>query len=301
MAIQQWRRQFDQIIEGSQAFRDASLSVSRSLHEQVLKQGADGREVADLLHGKHIGHPLHPILTDITVSAWMLGTAFDVLALFSGSRSARQSGNNFKALGTASAVPTALAGITDYSTIKQDAATYGAAHGLLNVMAFTCYLLSTLAGWRGKTQTKLVFSLLGMGFATFSAWLGGDLVYRHRVGVNHTIETGPESWTAVLAADALKDGDIQRVEVDDAAILLYRDQGQIYAINAVCNHAGGPLDEGKFFKQHCIECPWHQSVFDLRDGQVVHGPATMNQPRYEVVVRDGQIEIRRWQESAHSE
>jgi nitrite reductase/ring-hydroxylating ferredoxin subunit/uncharacterized membrane protein len=301
MAIQQWRRQFDQIIEGSQAFRDASLSVSRSLHEQVLKQGTDGREAADILHGKIIGHPLHPILTDITVSAWMLGTVFDVLALFSGSRAARQSGNNLKALGTASAVPTALAGITDYSTIKQDAATYGAAHGLLNGMAFTCYLLSTLAGWRGKTQTKLIFSLLGMGFATFSAWLGGDLVYRHRVGVNHTIETGPESWTAVLAADALKDGDIQRVEVEDAAILLYRDQGQIYAINAVCNHAGGPLDEGEFFKKHCIECPWHQSVFDLRDGQVVHGPATLNQPRYEVAVRDNQIEIRRWQESAQSE
>ncbi len=293
MALKIWSDRVNRLIESSDAFREASLSVSRSLHSELLKQGEDARELADVLHGKQLGHPLHAVLTDVTVSAWVLGTLFDMLAILPGTRNIRQSGNNLKALGTLSAVPTMLSGITDYSAIKQDAASYGAAHGLLNGVAFICYLLSTLAGWRGKTQTKLVFSVLGVSLVTLSSWLGGDLVYRQRVGVNHAPEDGPEEWTEVLAAKDLKAGELKRVELEDAAVLLYREGDEIFALNAVCSHAGGPLDEGKIVNQHCVECPWHQSVFDLHDGHVVHSPATVDQPRYEVAVRNNQIEIRR--------
>ena len=79
-----------------------------------------------------------------------------------------------------------------------------------------------------------------------------------------------------------------RVEVDGTPVLLYRDQTQILAIGARCSHAGGPLDEGTFdARNRCVQCPWHDSVFSLEDGQAVHGPASVSQPVFEVMVQDG--------------
>jgi nitrite reductase/ring-hydroxylating ferredoxin subunit len=74
--------------------------------------------------------------------------------------------------------------------------------------------------------------------------------------------------------------------------MLYRENDLVYDIGAVCTHEGGPLDQGNI-EGLCVECPWHQSAFDLRDGSVVHGPATYASSEYETRVREGKIEIRR--------
>jgi nitrite reductase/ring-hydroxylating ferredoxin subunit len=75
--------------------------------------------------------------------------------------------------------------------------------------------------------------------------------------------------------------------------MLYRQRSRVYAIGSVCSHAGGPLEEGKV-KNGCVTCPWHDSVFDLRDGSIVHGPTTHPQARFETRVRKGKIELRLW-------
>jgi nitrite reductase/ring-hydroxylating ferredoxin subunit len=64
------------------------------------------------------------------------------------------------------------------------------------------------------------------------------------------------------------------------------------AIAATCSHAGGPLDEGAL-QGDVVECPWHGSRFRMRDGKPLTGPATFAQPRYDVRVRNGMIELRR--------
>ena len=89
----------------------------------------------------------------------------------------------------------------------------------------------------------------------------------------------------------LAEGRRRRVELEGKAVLLYRHEGEVQAIGAVCSHQGGPLDEGEF-DGNCVTCPWHQSVFDLRDGAVVHGPATYPQTAFEVRERGGRIEVR---------
>jgi nitrite reductase/ring-hydroxylating ferredoxin subunit len=81
------------------------------------------------------------------------------------------------------------------------------------------------------------------------------------------------------------------VEVEGKHVLLCRENGEVFAIGAVCSHAGGPLDQGKI-RDGCVQCPWHDSVFDLRDGSIVHGPATQPQASFETRVRSGRIEIR---------
>jgi nitrite reductase/ring-hydroxylating ferredoxin subunit len=95
----------------------------------------------------------------------------------------------------------------------------------------------------------------------------------------------------VLHEADLPEGSSKRVEVERKHVLIARDNDQVYAIGAVCSHAGGPLDQGKI-RDGCVQCPWHDSVFALRDGRIVHGPATQPQASFETRVRDGRIEIR---------
>ena len=75
-------------------------------------------------------------------------------------------------------------------------------------------------------------------------------------------------------------------------VVLLRQGFQLYAISATCPHAGGPLDEGTL-QGDVVECPWHSSRFCMRDGRVLTGPSTVNAPRYEVRVRNNQVELKR--------
>jgi nitrite reductase/ring-hydroxylating ferredoxin subunit len=84
---------------------------------------------------------------------------------------------------------------------------------------------------------------------------------------------------------------MRRVEWKGSRILLARRDGQVYAIAEVCSHLGGPLAEGEFSGDQ-VRCPWHGSCFSIKDGSVIHGPATHPQPCLETRVRDGKIEVK---------
>ncbi|HEX7005290.1 MAG TPA: Rieske 2Fe-2S domain-containing protein [Trueperaceae bacterium] len=268
------------------------LGVGRSLHEQVLAGGEATRNAADLLHGTWLGHPLHPVLTDLTIGAWTFGAIFDGIGAITGDRATQRTADQLTAIGTASALPTALAGITDYSTLPKGSASTGTSHALLNAASLVFYGLSLLDRRRGRRGRGLMLAAAGLAANTYSAWLGGHLVYRERVGVDHSERfSGPREWTDVLGAQELPVGRAKRVEYEGKAIMLYRDADEVYAIGAVCSHAGGPLEEGAV--RGCyVECPWHQSVFDLRDGSIRHGPATACQPAFDARLREGRVEVR---------
>lgn len=271
---------------------EGSLKVARAIHQAVLNGGEPARTIADLLHGTWLGHPLHPVLTDLAIGAWSFGALFDGVAIANGSRDAERTADALTMLGVVSAVPTAITGLTDYSTIPAPAAPAGTLHGLLNSVALVLYLLSLRDRRNGDRGRGVFFSSLAFGLLLVSAWLGGDLVYRHRVGVDHSERaSNPEEWTAVLDERELREHEPKRVEVQGQPVLLYRYGGTIYAIGAVCSHVGGPLEEGQF-EGLTVQCPWHQSVFDLRDGSIVHGPATYLVPDYAARIQNGKVELR---------
>jgi nitrite reductase/ring-hydroxylating ferredoxin subunit/uncharacterized membrane protein len=222
----------------------------------------------------------------------MFGSLMDVLSLTRRSRGARQAADRLIAIGNLSAIPTAVAGLADYSTIPQDATTTGATHGLLNSLALGLYTLSMVSRQTRHRSMALLYSGMGFGLLLIAAWLGGEMTYRYRVGVNRVeAPDGLKKWKAVLEDEELREHRPRRVELDDQPVLVYRHQGEVYAVGAVCPHAGGPLEKGKFAGCQ-VECPWHQSVFDLNTGRVVHGPATYAVPTYETRLRQGKIEIR---------
>lgn len=263
-----------------------------AIHQAVLDQGEDGRRVADLLHGTWLGHPLHPVLTDVVVGAWSLGSVFDLVAAIGGSEHAEKSADTLTAIGTAAAVPTAISGLTDYSTIPNPAADVGLLHALFNDVALILYAISLKKRRDGDRSKGVLYSTAGLAVLMGGAWLGGHLVYSKKVGVDHSEAVSePTSWTPVMNEQDLLHHQPARVEVKGKPVLLYRHNGVVHAIGAVCPHAGGPLEEGTVEGTH-VQCPWHDSVFDLTDGCVVHGPSTYAVPNYEGRIRDGRVEVR---------
>lgn len=285
-------REVDQSLSRISSVGETGMTVARGIHNAVLRGGHRTRAVADVLHGTWLGHPLHPVLTDFTIGSWAMGAVFDAVGETQDSAAARRAGDRLAAIGTALAVPTALTGLTDYSTAQKPAATTATLHGLLNAAGLGLYLLSLRDRRNGERGRGLFYSSMALLSTTVSAWLGGHMVYKDRVGVDHSDAfTGPSEWTPVLAAGELPVGQARRVEVEGKGVVLRRDDDGVHAIGAVCSHAGGPLEQGEF-DGGCVRCPWHDSVFDVRDGSVVHGPATQPQPVFDVRIREGRVELR---------
>jgi nitrite reductase/ring-hydroxylating ferredoxin subunit/uncharacterized membrane protein len=248
----------------------------------------------DFLHGKWLGHALHPVLTDIPVGAWTTALVLDATQMLSGERGAGNAADLAIGVGLLGAVGSAVTGLTDWSETDGRAKNVGLVHGALNLAAAALYTASLILRRRKSRDTGVALSMVGYAVASFSAYLGGHLVFGEQIGVDHsaTSDQGePKKYTAVMRESELKDRKPVRVDVEDTAVLLVRIDDQIFALSNTCTHLGGPLDEGKLIDD-TIQCSWHQSRFCLADGAVVDSPATFAERVFDVRVRDGQIEIR---------
>jgi 3-phenylpropionate/trans-cinnamate dioxygenase ferredoxin subunit/naphthalene 1,2-dioxygenase system ferredoxin subunit len=79
--------------------------------------------------------------------------------------------------------------------------------------------------------------------------------------------------------------------VADGKEILLVNMGKIFtAIGNKCTHMGCRLSGGKMDGE-TIRCPCHGSMFNVRTGQVVRGPATRSEPTYTVAVENGEILI----------
>jgi nitrite reductase/ring-hydroxylating ferredoxin subunit len=254
--------------------------------KQLVPPGA----LKDALSGSHLGHPLHPALTDVPIGAYVGATVLDV---FGGSRS-QDAVDALIALGIVATVPTAAAGLADWSDTYGSEQRIGLVHALSNVTAVSLFAGSLVARRTGRRGLGRMLSGAGLAVLATGGYLGGHLTYSRGVGVNHAFnQHEPEDWTAVMDAADLQAGTPTKVGVGDATVLLYRGSDRIYGIGSRCSHAGGPLHEGKIDDGAlCVQCPWHGSVFRLEDGSVVHGPASVPQAAYDVRTQDGRIEIR---------
>ena len=65
----------------------------------------------------------------------------------------------------------------------------------------------------------------------------------------------------------LKEGSLLRVDIDGKPIVLAMVRGNIYAMDAVCSHEGGPLEDGSL-EGYELKCPWHYALFDVRNAKV---------------------------------
>ena len=90
----------------------------------------------------------------------------------------------------------------------------------------------------------------------------------------------------IAAVDRLGEQETLRVDIDGQIITLAKWEGQVYAFQEFCTHRFGPLSEGSL-ENGKVQCPWHRSCFDIRTGEVAHGPAKVALKTFAVEVRNG--------------
>jgi nitrite reductase/ring-hydroxylating ferredoxin subunit/uncharacterized membrane protein len=257
---------------------------------KAVRSALPAGPVKDVLSGTFLGHPLHPLLTDLPIGSWTSALMLDWI----GGPESRTAARRLTAAGILAALPTAAAGYSDWADTEVSSPTVrrtGLVHAAANVTALGFFTASYLARRRGDGGRGL--ALTGLGALVAGGHLGGHLAYVEGVGVNQTaFEEAPEDWTPTVTEEELSEGRLLCARAGDVNLLIVRDGDGIHALDDRCTHRGGPLHEGEV-ADGCVTCPWHGSRFRLADGSVERGPASSPQPLYETRVTDGRVEVRR--------
>lgn len=257
---------------------------------KLARDATKPRRLKELLSGSWLGHPLHPVLTDVTIGTLTSAVLLDWL----GGDESRTAARRLIGIGLLSATPVVASGASDWgdTEVADDSVRrIGLVHASTNVVASSLFAASYAARRRGEDGRLL--AVAGAAVLSAGGYLGGHLSFAEGVGVDQTaFEEPSEDWTDVLAEGELVEGKPRCVHADGTAVMVVKQGGALYALSDRCSHRGGPLHEGEISDTTVI-CPWHESVFDLRDGALIHGPAAYPQPAWETRVRAGRIEVRR--------
>lgn len=214
------------------------------------------------------------------------GWGFGVAAAITNRADYRTVSRHLVPAGVAAGLLAAVPGLIDYqASVPPDSSAKERAtkHAALNTTALALFT----AGWylgRYARRRTLPLVLQGLGTAALAAgsWMGGVLVNRNQIGVDHRYadagrwqeETreAPNSRALAFAAAPLKVNQMKLVHAGETRVAVARTEDGYAAFEDRCTHKGGPLSDGVLI---CgtVQCPWHGSQFDVRTGDVKCGPA----------------------------
>lgn len=241
--------------------------------------------IRDVLHGVWLGHPLHPVLAQAPLGAWLSASFLDAWP--------RQEAASRRLVlaGLAAAAPAAIAGAADWSEQHEQQMRVGVVHALANGAASTLYVASAVFPARAKG-----LRLAGLAMAMTGGYLGGHIAYRQAAGANqaepvpHLVEPGWQDLMTVSELAALEDKQPARQMLGEVPLVVIRDGPQVHVLADRCSHLSGPLSDGEF-RDGCLTCPWHGSTFRVTDGSVARGPATAPQPVLSTRVTGGSLQV----------
>jgi nitrite reductase/ring-hydroxylating ferredoxin subunit/uncharacterized membrane protein len=258
--------------------------------QQVVRKLPPGR-VRDALHGVWLGHPLHPVLVQVPVGAWMSAAFLDALGKDG------DGARHLIGLGLLASVPAAVAGSADWAEQHEQQLRTGVVHAAANSAAIGLYAGSLVARARRRTGLGKALGFAGLAAVTVGGLLGGDISYRQAGGVNHAEEVPhlvPPGWQDLMPLAELVPGEPVKAMLGEVPVFVFRSGDQVSVLANKCSHMSGPLSDGELTgdpEDRCVTCPWHGSVFRLRDGAVVHGPATADQPAFETRIQAGIVQV----------
>jgi nitrite reductase/ring-hydroxylating ferredoxin subunit/uncharacterized membrane protein len=250
-------------------------------------------------------HPVHPILVSFPVAFYTATFIADAVSFL-------VPGWNFTAIafllegaGVVTALVAAIPGIIDFIYVippDSSAKKRGAQHGILNVTATCIFATVFFLRMNGTPHALIVLlsELLGMVLITIAGWMGGTLVYRNQIAVDHRYaNAGKWKEKHVDISKTLDLQDVNRLGVDQMKLLhskgkrivAARSENGLVAFSDRCTHRGGPLSDGVMI---CgtVQCPWHGSQFDVHTGKVKAGPAKENIKTYSLTVDNKEKTVR---------
>ncbi len=97
-------------------------------------------------------------------------------------------------------------------------------------------------------------------------------------------------WQTVARAADIPPERVAVFQIGDHDVAVCNVSGEFYAIDDVCTHDGGALDQGELEGDE-IECPRHGARFDVRTGAAVQLPAFEPVETHEVRVEGEDIQV----------
>ena len=233
-------------------------------------------------------HAIHASLIPFPF-AFLLGAfAFDATGRLFDAPALWQTGRHLAIAGIVAALIAAVPGFVDYlrsvpprSSAKKRATKHMLLNlGMLGAFAAALALRDALTG---PGAVALLLEAAGAGMLVVAGWLGGTLVARNQIGIDHRY-AGAGKWKeesfeptngrplAVASVDELDVDQMKLLHVNGQRIVLARSAEGYVAFSDHCTHSGASLGDGALI---CgvVQCPWHGSQFDVRSGAVRAGPA----------------------------
>jgi nitrite reductase/ring-hydroxylating ferredoxin subunit/uncharacterized membrane protein len=252
-------------------------------------------------------HPIHPMLVAFPIAFLYGALVFDVAGRLASWPGGWTTGAYLSVAAIASGLVAAVPGLIDYfHVVPPDSSGRARAtqHMLINVSALAAFAL----GWVFRNRTTLVpgigtllLELVGVGFVTWGGWLGGTLIFRNQIGVDHrharagrwkeqVVQGRTDGPIAVAKAGELEVDQMTLLLVGGRRIVLARTEQGCTAFDDRCSHKGGPLSDGSLI---CgtVQCPWHGSQFNAHTGAIKARPAEKPIGTYQVEVANGEVRL----------
>lgn len=242
-------------------------------------------------------HPIHPSLIPFPIAFLIGALLFDALGVMLERPALWTTGSHLTLAGIASGLLAAIPGAIDYLyTVPPNSSGKKRAtqHALGNVTALVIFGVAWLL--RGDTGAPgaltLLLELVGSGILSYSGYLGGTLVIRNMVSVDHRYAnsgkwqeadyTGkPGAPLVIGSTDDLKESQMKLLRVNGKRLVLARTAAGYTVFDDGCTHRGGSLAGGVLI-DGTVQCLWHGSQFDTATGKVHCGPAKKAITTYDV-------------------
>jgi nitrite reductase/ring-hydroxylating ferredoxin subunit/uncharacterized membrane protein len=250
-------------------------------------------------------HPLHPILIAFPVAFSVGAVVADIAGRLFGLANLWATGGYLSAAAVITGLVAGVPGFIDYVAVvppDSSAKRRATRHMVVNLVALALFALSWL--FRDGTTLRpgtgtLVLEVAGLGLLMWGGWMGGTLVHRNQIGIDHryahagkwsevTVDGRPGEAVEVANGDELESGQMRLVRANGQRVVLLRTDHGYAAFDDRCTHKGGSLAGGVSACGQVV-CPWHGSTFDARTGAVVAGPADDPIAVHRVEERDGRV------------
>jgi nitrite reductase/ring-hydroxylating ferredoxin subunit/uncharacterized membrane protein len=256
---------------------------------------------------RFMNHAIHPALIPFPFAFLFGAAAFNLCGWLFDQPSFWLTGGHLAVAGACAAVLAAIPGLVDYLYTVPPRST-GKARATRHAVANLAAVSLIFGSWwiRGgssaaPTTTSLALDVLGAATLSYAGWLGGTLVSRNLISVDHRYANAGK-WlevsvtgkrgeaVAVGAADDLEEGQLKLVRLNGTRIALARTPDGYAACADRCTHRGGSL-AGGVLVGGVVHCLWHGSQFECGSGKVRSGPAKRPVHAYEVKVERGIVKI----------
>src|SRR5215471_18052617 len=131
------------------------------------------RRLKSLLNGTWFGHPLHPAITDVPVTAWVVTALFDIIWLITHSTWSAYAAFVTVIVGLLGALGAIMTGLTDWSDTYGSERRVGLNHALFNAIATILYLVSfvlRLLSGPGDGIAAVILGFLGLASVIYAAY-----------------------------------------------------------------------------------------------------------------------------------